>query len=587
MLKFFIIAISMLPFVAAGQGKYGKPVDFPIVLAGNVGELRANHFHSGIDIKTGGVVGKPVFAVADGYVSRLNISPTGYGNALYITHNDGSQAVYGHLDRFEPSIAEYVKREQYKRKSFSVDLFPDAGEFPVSTGEKVAFSGNSGSSGGPHLHFEIRDAAARPLNIGQLGLYDIADTKAPTIYRVLLVEIDSVAGVGVHHVAATYQATLGADGNYTLNEAVKLRKASYFAYEVLDFKDGATNTMGVYSIAQSVSGVPSIKYAIDKIDFKTTRYINTLVLYKEHKRSRRDVIRAYISDNNYLEMYSDAKNGGIILPPDSPTKVLTEIDDDNGNRSTLRFDIEPDKHFNSSEKTIFATTTDIYGNSKILADSLMGKYLTPAYFNKNFNYRDPIVSLSIPSGALYNSALLDISVDTTIRTSTPIYSPIVDISTSDCDLLQNSFTISIRDTKLPDELKSYALIAYVDERGRLTSVGGAHEGEEVTAKHRGFGRYCIAADNTPPQIKPSSASGSDLSARKEVAFTISDNLSGIDKYVGQIDGVWALFEYDPKNKKLYHRFDSERFKKGTVHQLTLSIIDAKGNKSTYKGEYKW
>ena len=140
----------------ASEKIFTPPFDFPLTLSGNFGELRANHFHGGLDFKTQGAVGKPIRNIADGYVSRVTVTPGGYGQAVYMVHDNGYTSVHGHVLRFDPAIAKVVEEYQYANETFEVDLEFGPDEFRFAQGEVFAWSGNEGYSFGPHLHMEIR-----------------------------------------------------------------------------------------------------------------------------------------------------------------------------------------------------------------------------------------------------------------------------------------------------------------------------------------------------------------------------------------------------------------------------------------------
>ena len=172
--KQFYMRLIIIPFlffisVSMAQNSYPQdyfqsPLEIPLILSGTFAELRSNHFHSGLDIKTQQQSGLKVMAAASGFVSRIKVSHFGYGKALYITHPNGYTTVYAHLQNFNPEIDAYIKHRQYKNESYEIELFPKAGELLVNNGDIVAYSGNTGGSGGPHLHFEIRNKQEHPMN---------------------------------------------------------------------------------------------------------------------------------------------------------------------------------------------------------------------------------------------------------------------------------------------------------------------------------------------------------------------------------------------------------------------------------------
>lgn len=558
MVRIFLLIIVLLLNTTPAEAqissiKYISPVDFPISLAGNVGEIRSDHFHTGIDIKASRGVGSPVFAVADGYISRIGVSPTGYGNVLYVTHNDGSTSVYAHLDRFEKRISAWVREQQYSRKSFKVDLYPSADKFPLTQGETIAYLGNSGSSGGAHLHFEIRDSRSQsPINLIAKGLYSVPDRVPPTINRVLLYQVDTIDGVAIAYLKQAVAVTIGTDGQARLaTPRLSLSGNGYLAYEVIDYKDGRTNTMGVYSLEQQVDSQTNFSFAIDRVSFATTRYINTFVQYDANRASKYNVLRAYVSPNNALSFYRGLLRRGVITPPESGEvlQINTTVCDDNGNSTTLEFSIVQDQ--------TPATTGAV-------APSPSAKIVD---CHRSFNYSNQDIDITIEPKSLYESAFLEIDRKGAIFT------------VGDRDLpLQKAVTLVLKDSINPLRADKVLVVA-LDADGKRSSVGGEWNGIGVRTKVRRLGRFAIDYDTVSPVITPIAGAADVLK------FKISDNLSGIDSYTLLIDGKWALAEYDAKSATLTHHF--KRNQTPVKHSVSLTVTDEKSNKKQYKTEKSW
>ena len=280
-----------------------SPVSFPVLLSANYGELRGNHFHSGIDVKTQGVINKPIRAIADGTVVRIAVSPSGFGKALYINHPNGTTSVYGHLERFSDSIERYIHEIQYVRKSFAVDVTPPAGKFVFKQGEQIALSGNRGSSGGPHLHLEVRETdSQRPLNLLARGMLQVRDTIPPKPVVLYYIGVDTVQGVPVHTVRWKLSVRRDARGNYTLLDTAALRVArnGYFAVEAEEKKNGTDNPMGVYAFDVTYDGKPAFSMVVDRIGFDVGRYCYAAALYPQSRATRNGVYRLYKLPNNRL-----------------------------------------------------------------------------------------------------------------------------------------------------------------------------------------------------------------------------------------------------------------------------------------------
>ncbi|MEG2728513.1 MAG: M23 family metallopeptidase [Mucinivorans sp.] len=535
--------------VSAQEITYRSPVDFPISLSGNVGEARSNHFHTGLDIRGGGVVGAPIYSVAKGYVSRIFVSPYGYGKALYVTHFDGTTAVYGHLDRFAPSIAQWVENQQYARQSFSVDLYPPRNLFTISRGQVIAYLGNSGSSGGPHLHFELRAALSmNPMNIGHSRIFSIADNVPPIVRKVHLYLQDTVLGVPIFSLAATIDAKKNSTGQYELTTPILyFEKPAYLAYDVIDYKNGSNFTMGIYSMEQKVNGTTNFRFAIDNISFATTRYSNAFTQYNLTKQTRGDVIRAFVAPNNLLHNYMTNINDGIIMPPKKlgeRLKITTTIVDDNNNSTNIEFYLAR-------------------GDSRHI-NTIPDNNVSIVPWDRDFQYRDHAMTVDIPARSVYETQIMKFSYDGK-------YYRIGDKNIP----LQKFIVLKTIDLIEP-KLRSKAL--FVNSAGH--GAGGEFIDGQMVLRTRNFGVYSIAYDTIKPSIaivKPG--------ANNTLKFKITDNLSGVASYRLTINGKWALAEYDPKTSSLVHRFKPNATPQERA--IELKVVDGKRNVNIINTKQKW
>lgn len=566
MLKKIILSafILCLNISAYCQKEYVSPLNIPLELSANFGEIRTNHFHSGVDFKTGGSEGKDVFAVADGYVSRIFASPSGFGKALYVTHPaKGTVSVYGHLQSFSNEIEEYVRKEQYRKHSFSVDLTPENHAFVVLAGEKIAVSGNSGSSGGPHLHFEIRDGAtASPVNIITRGYFSINDTTPPQILSVSLVEIDSLENVPVHTILKRSAVIRDNTGKLRLEQdTFKISKPSYFTVEVTDRKNNSTNIFGIYSLTAQRNDNPYFGFAIDNFSFADTRYVNTLCKFPETSLNRNDLIRTYISPNNNLKFYDKTVSRGVIYPKtiDDTENINITVCDDSNNSTSILFHI---------------TKSDTLSDPPVLN----GK---PINWRTGGTVSDEGVEVRIPEKALYESSFINIKkLPATKETLSNLY-----IVGNKGEPIQKSIEISISADTLSSELHSKALLISVAS-GKISNVGGEYKDGKVTSKSSSFGTFAIAIDKTPPKITPLYKAEESQAGKKYLSFKITDNLSGIQSYKAVINDKWALLEYDPKTATIRHPLKDGIAVKG-ANSIKVTVTDAKGNSKTYNSKFNY
>lgn len=547
---------------------FRAPMDIEMYLSGNFGELRSNHFHSGIDIKTQGVIGKRVFSTAGGYISRIKIEAAGYGNTLYITHPGGYTTVYAHLDRFRKDIADYVRKKQYDNQQHAVNIFPGKDEWPVEKGEMVAFSGTSGYSFGPHLHFEIRDASNQvPMNALLFGL-DIKDNISPTIFSLYLYPGNKTSFANQSHEKSRIEVK-GENGRFRLasGDTIRANGSLGFGLEAFDYLNGARNRCGIYRIRMLVDGQLKYEWEMDRFPFSRVRYVNSYIDYEEKIRNSKLVQKAFIDPNNKLQLYQNVENAGILEFSEARLyKVRFILDDAHENSSELEFYVSGD---NQGILTRDNDTNDMTTEFPWSADN-------------EFSLDD--VVLNIPVGALYKTLDFRYEImDQQKGTFSPLYS-FVDPYTP----LQLACDLGIRAVGLPPELQEKALIGVMDEEGELGSAGGEWKDSMVWTQVREFGKYTIMVDTTVPKIHSVDLDGSgDEITRKTIRFKVSDEISGIKSYEGYIDNQWVLFEYDLKNDLVFYRIDPERLSSGKDHELELYIIDNKENIAYYYAEFYW
>ncbi|WP_319590414.1 M23 family metallopeptidase [uncultured Draconibacterium sp.] len=554
--------LFLVLFGVAQQRYYSDPVKIPLLLSGSFAELRSNHFHSGIDIKTQGTTGLSVYAVADGYISRIAVSPTGYGHALYINHPNGTTSVYGHLNEFGPEIAKYVKDKQYEKHSFRVDLSIPSYLFPVKQNEEIAKSGNSGSSGGPHLHFEIRDTKTEePLNPLNFG-FPVKDNIAPKIFSVLLVPLSDSSHVAYSVTPKSYPVVFY-DGKYHLknNPTILVWGKIGIAIQTNDYYNDTYNKCGINLLRMSYNNEDQFSFTLNRFSFNDTRYINSHIVYNAYITEKRRYIKTWLEPGNKLPIYTHNGSEGHIIP-ENEQNGLIEIE-----------------------------LQDSYKNSSIIDFSIIGKKADLPHDNLNkvtfsydkFNaYQNDSVRVEIPKGALYSDFRFEYKTEPTSGDFNSAYHFLHNNTVP----LHKNATIALRTNNLPEHLQSKVIMAYVHPvTGEFSAAGGHYENGWVTTETRNLGVYAVTVDTIPPEITPLSIADNKLTESNRIRFKIKDDLAGIKTIEGLLDGKWALFEYDPKTATITHYFDKERFELGKNHTFKLTITDYRNNNAVYETHF--
>jgi murein DD-endopeptidase MepM/ murein hydrolase activator NlpD len=532
---------------------FRSPLDItPPALAGSFGELRSNHFHSGMDYRTNQRTGYPIYAIADGYISRLRVQNSGFGLALYINHKNGYTSVYGHLSRFNTKIAQQVKSIQYQKKSYEIDDFLNELLIPVRKGDVIAYSGNSGSSGGPHLHFEIRDTKTEATINPQLFGLDIPDNIPPVIYSIYAYRLNKKPFNEFTPKQAL--AITGSAGNYK-GGTISLTGEVGFGIVTTDRHNGASGINGVYSIELLLDGNHVFTSSVEKFEFEDSKAINSHIDYPTYLSTKRSIQKSFVDPGNPLSIYSNLSNRGRIEFNDGKLHELQYIvTDGKGNKSTLIFHVQAD------------VKAAVYPEN-----SNQGINRFPYDVENHFDNEQ--IKVVIPKGTLYND--LNFIYKTTAKPVVNTYSAIHQIHNNTTPL-HVGFELWIKADNLPEGLRSKALIV---SSGRA-SQGGYFENGFIKAKPRNFGSYFISTDTLPPTILPQNVSdGKSMVGLSKMSFKIRDNLSGIQNFNGYIDGKWVLMEFDTKTASLWHTFD-ELTGPGK-HTFELVVKDMKDNSKTY------
>lgn len=556
LLLFF--ALSVLGLKAQDSfPQYGEPLDIPIYLSATFGEIRPNHIHAGLDIKTQGVEGKKVYAVADGYISRIGVSPYGYGNVLYITHNDGYTSVYAHLQRFSGEIAKYVKEYQYRQKKFPAQIYPDKDKFPVKKGDLIAYAGNSGGSGGPHLHFEIRHTVSeKPVNPMYFG-YKIEDKVKPLIQGVSVYPLgeESTLEGGIKPI---YFDVTNENGRYSLKDRNFVHGNGEISFGIRTFDQVGTsnNKNGPYLYELFLDDMLAFQVEADSFSYSEPRYVNSLLDYRHYKQKKTSYVRTETDPFNKLQMIAK-RNGTVTVEEGDTVNVRFKISDYAGNSSSIQF--------------------KLVGTAPVEVERPMrrrSEYFVKADGTMNADITIEDFSVSMERGTLFR----DEWIPTGQRDEKGCCSRIYRFGTDEMTTFKN-YTVSIQPEErwMGNAKKMY--IAYIDSKGKVSSIGGTFKNGKMVTETRNMGEFTIKIDSVAPKVSASNfKDGQSVSQMKSLRFKITDDMTGIETYDIYLDDVWVLGQYDAKNALLYYEFD-EKLKKGT-NNVKVVVTDGVGNRKT-------
>ena len=548
----FILAFFPLSSIAQtvpSEG-YHSPIGIPLVLSANFGELRPNHFHMGVDFKTNNKIGYNLYSITDGFVSRIKVSPYGYGKVVYIDHPNGITSVYAHCSEFKGTVDSIVRATQEREQNYEVEIFPKKNEISLKKGDVFALSGNTGSSTAPHLHFEIRDtkteAAMNPLVFG----FDVADSKAPEIRGVKVYSLTN-DGYRIPGKSTVRTVTKGTYGYYVGGDKITLPSnfctksgGIGIAIDVIDRLDGAPNQCGLYGSILIVNGDTIFGQKTDRVPFESTRYVNSHTDYEDYSLSSKKYHKCFKTTQNSLPIYDYGTNGVLKCAPGDVLKIVYIAFDPKGNKTELKFDIEVSAGAINPQDGIAIDLT----------------YLQPGY------------SLQLES----DKRKVEFGIET-------VYEPLqlnesklnTEIGTA-AEPVHNAFKIKVKAAENPDG-KQY--IEMITEKGRRRTMMADYQDGWFFAESKYFGRYTLKRDTIPPTI-------STLNFKETITFTtaskltwkIVDGQTDISDYDIFIDDKWYLIEYESKGS--YVTFDRPADMIGSK-ELKLIVTDQAGNSSTW------
>jgi hypothetical protein len=521
--------------------KFVSPLNIPIILSGNFGEIRSNHFHSGVDIKTQHRIGLPVFAMADGYVSRIRVTP-GSGYMLDIAYGHGISSIYRHLDGFVDAITAMAKKVQYQKQSWEIDYVLSPGQFPVKAGQQVAWSGNTGFSGGPHLHLDMYRTASKEYidPLPYLKPY-VRDRRKP---QAISLQIFPQQGEGV--INGTSRPHMFAFGN-TINGWGKIG----IAVKAYDRADGSWYCMGVRYVTLLQDGKK-----IFSSDMKRYSPAESRMIYSW-------------TYNAYMKSFIDAGN---------TLRFLTAY---NGDRGYVTINKERDYHFEYQLCDVFGNRSSykfvVHGKRQAIPQAPKQTGILLAWNKTNYVVR-PGMALVVPFGVLHENVYLKYKIIPSANGASYKYQlsypPIPMSGKADLEIKLRDHTADIN---------KYYMVKW---EGRVPVSTGSRivQKDAIASKIKALGTYSLMIDKTPPHIMPVNQRSWN---RGKLAFSITDGLSGIKHYRGYIDGRYAIFDRTVKNSLVKCQVDSARVQRGKVHTCTMVVEDNCGNIARYSKTFRW
>ena len=535
------------------QYNYQKsnPIDLPLILSGNFGEIRGTHFHAGIDIKTNGKEGYKIKSIDDGSLTRVSISLGSYGKALYIKHYDGTTSVYAHLKKFSKKIEDVIKRFQYNNKTFVLNKFFKENDIIIKKNEIIGYSGNTGGSSGPHLHFEIRDSKTQNVLNPHLFGYRLNDSKEPVIKKVILYTLNKFERFENNKLKKNIPFKVISDSE-VITDSINYIGKFGIGIETFDQHNLSYNRNGIYKIELLKNNEIIYDIKFDRFSFNDKKYINYFIDYEELKENNSKVVKLFSNENSNLSFLKKEQNGHITFVENYDYNLELNIYDFEGNKKNIIIPYK--KNSNYLKKVELNKKSNIKIDEKRTYDFENKKVV----FFKNSYLENQFVSIKNLSDTLV-----------LVNKNHPLNKKI-------------KVSFKIKDKLSNNENLGIGLVLYNSKKTKFLPT--IIENNELYSYSSELGSFFITSDNDKPTIKPLNFKNGDwISKKKYLKLEINDLTSGIKKYDGNINGKWILLEYDPKKKLLTYDLEDLKYDSYKLN-LIVNVEDFANNKSIYKAQ---
>ena len=553
---FFLASITSFAQNNYPSDYFRSPLDIPLRLAGTFGELRNNHFHAGIDIKTNRRIGLPVYATADGYISRIKVAIWGYGKVIYINHSNGFTTVYAHLNKFGDGIQEYVKSIQYEKKSYETgNIFLKENQIKVTKGQIIGYSGRTGGFVAPHLHYEIRNTKTEKIINPLLFGIKIQDSIAPKIKKLIAYPMGSDSRINRSLKNQSLSIKKDSLNNYIANRLSASGKIG-FGVNVYDLLGKELNKNGIYSLEMKINGIRHYYHDVETFSFSESKFINLLIDYEYYSKYKSRIQKTFREKENKLSIYKGLiEEGGITINEGLNYQVEIIAKDFIGNSSSLKIPV------------VGLKSESILNQER---DTTAYKIVKKEFqkFSKNG------VTIAFPKNTFYKDLFLNFSVNDRIAT---IHKPIIP--------LDKKFTITFDSIMYKRSEVNQIYIANMNNKKYPYYMDTRKKSDKIFTTTKTLGKYGLLIDNQIPKIYNSNFKDNDWMSRlRYLTIKISDSQSGIKSYEASIDNEWILMEYDVKKKKLSYDFRDKKLV-GSKHIFKLVVSDNVGNTNTYKSSF--